>query len=343
MRPWVRPLLVLVFVFFVPLPAWSVIVEMKDGKIYRGYLVDQNVLRVTVRLEGKKEPISLDRRDVATVTQVVREDRLKELKPANPEMYFNYAEELASSKDDPEARDMALRLYLIAAHLDGKKYGYQAMMRMSLLARNSTEKRTFTAMAFLMDMLRDEKTLKSSPVAATNREARTSFLKALELLRRGKTTDALKYAQQDGVRQFFGVVPGLMNYDEFIELCQKYAECTHCRQGRLTCPRCKGGSGQLNCATCNAKGWIVCSACNGKPRRVPLSPAQVETILRLQVLAAENPEAKLEVSKGAESASWSRLLSPTQMQPVPVLSLLHMTEFDPRKNVYVNGQWRAAR
>jgi hypothetical protein len=341
MRPLVRPLLVVVLLGFVPLPAWSVIVEMKDGKTYRGHLVEQNVLRVTVRVEDRKEPLVLDRRDILRVTQIVREDRLKELKPESPELYFTYAEELSSQREDPEARDTALRLYLIAAHLDAKKFGYKSFIRMARLGRTTNEKRTFTAMAFLLDMLRDEKTLKGATVSDHNVQARENFIKALEMLRRGKTTQALAYVQKDGVNRFFDLVPGLMSYNDFIAMCEKYPECTKCRQGRNTCPRCKGGSGALTCATCGAKGWVVCEACNGKPRRVPLSYGQVELILKLEILNAGDPKARLEVSGAGEEVTWSRLLSPTQMKPVPVLSLKHMTEFDPRKNIYVDGQWQA--
>jgi hypothetical protein len=336
MRLWVRPALILVLVAVVPLPAWSIIIETKDGKVHRGHLVSQDKFQIVIRPEGQKETAAIRRAEIQNITQDVKPERLKALKPDDPKSYFDYAQELAPKKKDPEARDTALRLLLIAAHLDADKYGYKALTEMSKLARTPEEARAFRAVAFLLDLAADRGTLsKEGPGSA----AAGDFLEALEQYRRGKTKEALELAKKKGVADFFAAVPGLMTHKEFVEACEKHPECTACKQGRLFCKECVGkGKG---CTVCKGKGWTVCDTCKGEPRRVPLTPAQLEMILRLQLLQEKAPKGKVDVTPAAQDVKWSQLLRPSQMEPAPVLSLRHLTEFDPRQSVYNDGKWEA--
>ena len=52
---------------------------------------------------------------------------------------------------------MALRLFLIAAHLDPQKLGPSSLLGMSLLASTPAEVRKYRAMAFLLDPKGDAK------------------------------------------------------------------------------------------------------------------------------------------------------------------------------------------
>ena len=88
-------------------------------------------------------------------------ERLKKLDKNDPKAYYDYAEELADKKwkDDPEARDMARRLFLIAAYLDPRQFGRSALLSMIPLAGTEAEARRCRAMAFLLDPKGDDKVL----------------------------------------------------------------------------------------------------------------------------------------------------------------------------------------
>src|SRR4051794_1038591 len=83
-----------------------------------GYRVGQDERNAGVRQEqpgGKSRETLFARSDIEELIITVSPDRLAELDPARPEMYREYAEELAEKQRDPEARDAAIRLYAIAA------------------------------------------------------------------------------------------------------------------------------------------------------------------------------------------------------------------------------------
>jgi hypothetical protein len=349
MRSWVRPLLILVLLGVAPLPAWSIIIETKDGQFHKGRMISQDATRIVLKEPGRKDNVTINRSDIVRIVEIVQAKHLMTLEPKNPQAYFDYAGELSAQRDDPEALDMALRLYLISAYLQPEKLGFQALDKMSRIARNEEEGRSFRAMAFLLDRLGDKRTLETQgrkvkkDGSTISSESVDDFLKAIELLRRGKTREALAQGQKEGVAEFFDIIPDLMSYKEFVKLCEKKPECTACKNGRLICKACEAGPKQRTCKVCNAKGWVLCPVCKGEPRRVPVTAKQFNIILRLELLHAQNPKAKLEVTtpQGSAPEGWSRLLAPKHMQPVPVLSLRYLTEFDPRLCVYVDGRWQA--
>jgi hypothetical protein len=341
MRPWVRPVLILALLVALPLPAWSIIIETRDGKVYKGTVVSEDTVRYVINISGKGQT-TISKAQVVKATRIVKADRLQALKPSSPQVYYDYAKELSAQLDDPEVRDVALRLFLINAYLDPEKGAYKSLLEMTKLARNPEEARTFRAMAFLVDLLGDKSALKTEKAMPINPEAGGEFLHALELLRRGKTRDALKTARKPGVARFFDAIPGLMTYGEFVKMCEANPECASCKEGRLFCQRCQGSKNPA-CPACKGKGWVTCSKCKGEPRRVPLTQNQLNIILQLEVKHIQNPKANLGVvttGQGPET-SWSRLFNGQQMRPVPVLSLLYVTEFDPRQCVYRDGKWQA--
>lgn len=338
MRLWIRPLLVFLFVAVIPLPAWSIILETKEGRTIRGHLLRQDPLRVIIRVDGDRDETIFLRVNVKEIYQVVKVERLEELNPAKPSTYFDYALELAGQTEDPEARDMALRLFLISAYLEPHTYTYSALLRAANIARTPREARAFRALAYLQDLLHDPQILKSKDnPTPVNRQARVNFLKALELYRRGKTKEALEAASKDGVEDFFGVVPGLMSYAQFVQNCKLYPECT-CKTGREFCFTCRG-KGTLTCPDCKGKGWLVCKKCQGQPRRVPITPAQKQLLLQLQTLADTAPDQPLDSFRDENNKRWSLLLQQQRIEPIRVLSLICLTEFDPRQCVYRNGAW----
>lgn len=315
----------------------AIIVETRDGKVYRGYLVEQNALRVSILLEGSKKRLDIPRSKVSSLVRAVDDARLANLKPGNWADYFQYAQELMTQSVDPEARDTALRLFHICVYQDPKKYAYTGLLRMASLGRTPQEKKAFRAMAYLLDQLHDKGTLRMTDSA--DDAARRNFLGALVLLRRGKTKEAKELAQKPGVKKYFDSIPGLMSYEQFLKICDEQSECPKCKTGRVICPNCAGNKRkQIKCQVCNGKGWIFCQECGGSPRRVKLTPGQLALILRLQLAQEESPEEPLAVAV-SRGVTWSDVLATAQLAPIPVLAPRYLTEFDPTKTVFSRGKW----
>jgi hypothetical protein len=72
--------------------------------VFREYASDESI------------PIELKRNEILTVVVNIDQERLASLYPPDWSAYRDYAEELAVQKRDPTARELAVRLYLIAAH-----------------------------------------------------------------------------------------------------------------------------------------------------------------------------------------------------------------------------------
>lgn len=339
MRPWLRPLLVFTLVGLVPLPAWSVIIDTKDGKTVRGHLINEDALRLRVRLDGSAEEVVIPRAEAKVVTRAVRPERLAALKPADPTAYVQYAGELATQADDPEARETAVRLLVIAAHLDPARLGRPSLLAASELSRKPAEAKAFRAAAYLLDPLHDEATLQAPPVEATAGDvSRAAFLKALGLLRRGWTTAALEQAGKDGAAALFATVPGLMTYEEFAGLCRQHPDCPRCKAGREFCALCNG-KGTPNCAGCKGLGFTLCGQCQGRPRDVPLPARQKQLILKLEAAGAVEPSGLAGRAGGPAAADWSALLRQGQDAPAPVPAPGYLAGYDPRRCVYRDGEW----
>ncbi len=336
MLPRLTFVVVLIWIFLAPFSASAVIVETRSGDKIRGHLIEKNQVRVVVRLDGQEKTKTIERNNILNIVETVNIVRLNALDPKDPKSYRIYAEELAAQRNDPEARDMALRLFLIAAYLDPRKQGYNCLMRMSNLARNSDEARSFRAMAYLLDLLHDKSTLEKKSPGSGGSRAREKFLQALNLFRRGKTKTALELASEKGVADYFSIIPGLLSYQEFVRICKENPECS-CKTGRIFCRKCLGKNPL--CPACKGKGWNFCKKCKGKPRFVPISPLQERLMLRLELLYETNPGGNLNSSTKSHEKRWSRIIANRQLQPVPVLSLFTITEFDPRNCVHKNGKW----
>src|SRR5205085_4813507 len=106
-----------------------------------------------------------------------------------------YAEELRARRRDPEARDMALRLYLISASLDREHLGRAGLLGMISLARSPDEERKFRAALHLIDP-RAPLAVHAAAAPAGDTAAPQELLRALRLLRTGKGTTARALAEK---------------------------------------------------------------------------------------------------------------------------------------------------
>jgi hypothetical protein len=142
---------------------WAATVLLKnEATPVRGYLVAEDEQSVTLRVleaNGDWRERRILRESIEIVIRPVDAARLAELDPKFPRAYRDYAEELAEKRVDPEARETAIRLYLIAAYLAPDELGRSALLGMVPLARHEPERRRFRAMAYLLDPAGDRQLL----------------------------------------------------------------------------------------------------------------------------------------------------------------------------------------
>jgi hypothetical protein len=132
---------------------------------------------------------------------------------------------LAEKKADPDARAAALRLYVIAAHLDPDKLGRSSLLGMTALARTPQEERRIRAMSYLLDPAHDASALKQETrvtVAASDDEAaaRESLLSMVRSLRRGQASIARRQAERKEAAPLFEKFGRGMTQQEFLALCR---------------------------------------------------------------------------------------------------------------------------
>src|SRR5262245_65907800 len=87
-RSWIRPPIIIIALVVVPMPAWSVIVKTKDGKEYKGHQVKNDLIQLTMRLDGSSEEKIILHANIATVVQNVQFKQLEKLKPGEPRAYY---------------------------------------------------------------------------------------------------------------------------------------------------------------------------------------------------------------------------------------------------------------
>lgn len=350
-RPLRVLLLLLSVILAMPVAGWAMLIETGPGVQVGGFLVsdDGKILKLRIPISENDEVVKeFDRTKVKVLHQVDRK-KLEKLAPDQPKGYRDYAEELATQKADPEARITAIRLFLIAAHLDPREHGVASLLKMSSIAGNPKAARAYRALAFLLDATHNEKLLSADPGKSTlpkdvDDAALARYQESLQYLRAGHLTFAREMARRVEVAKVFSVAPGVFDQKAFLQACSD-AACVSCKKspGRALCQSCAGKGnipGIGKCTTCNGKKEVACSACDG----VGVNPMMPEETLR-NILNAELWATSLRSGRSPEKtqdrANWSALLQQRQIGPVRMLSLETITEFDPRKCLYRNGGWVA--
>jgi hypothetical protein len=190
-------------------PCWAVIVFQKNqDEPIRGFLIHEDGIHIEVHEplpSGDVRKHILPRVSIDDIIRAVEPDRLAALTPESPEGYRSYAEDLAGKTEDPEARAMAIRLYLIAAYLEPVELGRSCLLGMAGLARSPKEEKAFRAMAFSLDpdhdpaLLKAPKTIVADFTGITDND-RQALRTALQLLRTGKMNEARHYFQRPPVQ-----------------------------------------------------------------------------------------------------------------------------------------------
>ena len=271
-----------------------------------GYLLREDDREVVLRQSregGRTEDVAIPKSEIEDLLHTVDPARLASLDPARPQEYREYADELAEKKLDPEARDAALRLYVIAAHMgQGSRMsdaGHGPMLGLIALARSPDEEARFRAAAFLADPRHDRALLRTpTPIASTaapaNPSAQRKLLEAVQLIRRGKGDVAGRMILLPEVAAELALARAIVTREEFARLCKTQQ----------------------------------------------LDDGELKTLLKLELAleTALSPPAPTTTSQSNATRAWSELAARPQPPQMP-LSLEHLTEFNPRQTVFREGKW----
>jgi hypothetical protein len=332
--------------------ARAILIETNDGKKttkVAGFFVKDDGKNLTIRIHTPDGPeVTYSRAKIKIeVLHQLDVKRLERLSRGNPKAYREYAEELARQKEDPEAQDTAMRLYLIAAYLAWDKFGSSSLLAASELA-GPAEYRKCRALAFLLDPEAGAELLKAqdakpAPLDKTQAGALEDFVKALQLYRAGKISEASATAKKPGVDKIFEKTPFKTDQMAFLRWCDD-AHCVSCKKGTLPCPTCNGLSKQraVICPTCSGKGTVKCRDCDGTHVRDPLPPQDLAAVLRCELWALGQLGGGEAAGRkeATEAKGWSAVLQSGRLDPVSRLSLeTAFPDLDPRKCCYRNGKW----
>ena len=342
----------------VPQFAYGVIVLQKgENEGIRGVIVRKDESQIVVKVlarSGKTELRTIPRAQIEEIIETVDKQRLSGLKPSKPESYSLYAEELSDKRNDLEAREMGIRLFLIAAHLDPNRLGRSSLLGMTRLSRSSDEERRFRAMVYLLDTAHDRSSLQapqhqSRPVVSLKMDQGRfkSLLKVGELIRKGEKRTAQLMIQRPPVRRALARYGQVMTAKQLENIAS--TRCSNCKGGKMKCTHCNGtgrvaGTRRVKCPRC-MRGTTLCNICFGNYVQRWTSRADSFRLLTLElaILKSLGAEPLIAPAIGARSkakvSAWSKVVRSKQTQKAPTLTLQTITEFDPRLSVYNNGKW----
>ena len=289
-----------------PAVARAVVVLPKgSSKPVMGYLIREDERTIVVREvlpDGKPREQMFQRDQIDELLVTVAPVRLAELDPARPQLYREYAEELAEKHRDPEARDMALRLYHMAAVLGNGPLRRGSILGMAALARSPQEERRFRAAAYLHDPEHDaallaegaEVKLAAAPTAAT---PLAELLSALRLVRQGKGSQARPLVEHPANREALAALAKIITADELL-------------------------------AACMAKNL-------SEEQLYKLVKAE----LAIERSLAGGPAGSAADESSLQPASWTAAVKSHGLSALPPLALETLTEFDPRACLFRDGKW----
>jgi len=336
--------LALVTLLALPAPSWSIVIEADKTKV-QGHLVKETPERLTIRFvgpDGLDVEKDFDRKAIRVIHRIDIA-RLEALTSKNPQSYRNYAEVLAAEKDDPEAQELAIRLFAIAAALDPEKLGRSCLRDLQDLPLGAAYRRKCATLSYLLDPKKDADVFKPGPVPPRARTSWDSFLEGLRELRRGRTREAARKLQTPDTQKHFGAFPGLLSLPDVLALSTKYPSCTdspRCTAGWRHCPTCNGkgktgiGGKVSNCPDCNGKGQAACKFCKDLFPGLPVEQLQILTSLEL----AEEDEGGARHS-GPSGQRWSSIMKTSPATPIRMPTLDTITPYNPRQCLFRNGQW----
>lgn len=212
-----RWILALSVAFLILRPSLAAEVVLTSGTSAIGFIVQVNSSEVQVRT-SEGVTLNVSRSKVREIRPAFDVSRLESLSPAKPEGYFEYAEELAEMKRDPESREAALRIFQLAATLAPEKYLRGGLLGMISVARNATERERFLyALRYHAPEAATNLVLTADQVEATKPIA--ELLVAVRLLRQGKGIAAKLLLQNPAIGNSFEELEGSERLRELLKAC----------------------------------------------------------------------------------------------------------------------------
>lgn len=166
----------------------------EDEPVY-GYLIsadDSTVVLDVPQTDGKLSRTTFLRDRVEDLVVTVDPERLGGLSPDDPLSYLQYAEELSIKKQDPEARDAAQRLFLIAGSLAPQVHGRQAALGLANVATNPDAARRARTLASLIDPsgTDPERVVETPPASKIDAGRARVLITGIQAYRRGDVATA---------------------------------------------------------------------------------------------------------------------------------------------------------
>lgn len=263
------------------------------------------------------------------------DERLGQLSPADPSGYFLLGEEAR----DENHLELAIRLFVLAAALDGDRYGRSVCLALADIEKQrgqSMEESDLRSLASLLTGSSDSDSSESLGIKAAEREYRrsASLLSAmLGFYRQGEGQKALAALELNAaterlVKEFgrsFGSI------GQVISFCRNYPRCPTCRNERIIiCPTCHGRSAQGQCPLCGGQHFIICNVCRGTPGE-HISNDELDSMLLFEVALQSGDE-----------ASWSARMAVDQARARPVLDLSMLPrwyDINTAMTLYRDSEW----
>jgi len=163
--------------------------------------------------------ILIPRSEVIEHIVTVSPSRLEALKDGDWPQYRDYAEELAGYRLDPQAHQLAIRLYLIVAYHSTQELQASAFRALIEIARSADEEKRLRALAFQV-MGEQAWSLLAPPkgVAAIqlpDESAQKDLLQCIRLVRQGAGEQALDLADSPAVQAAFESISNVMTFRDF--------------------------------------------------------------------------------------------------------------------------------
>lgn len=206
--------------------AWAIaLFPRTGGPPVVGYLVREDDQALVVREEqpdGSTRETRVLKSQIAERIDAFSPERLEALSPDRPRDYLEYAEELAQRRRDPEARDTALRLYLIAIARGDERVRHSAWRGLVELARTPVQRQTFLAAAAWHGVpLEADQTAANATGSRQRAVARAVLLDALVKLRQGKGREARTRLDHPGVRDEAAALAPWLTWEQLIAACSQ--------------------------------------------------------------------------------------------------------------------------
>lgn len=270
-----------------------------------GYLLESTDDTVVLRqrnVNGSFKRVTIKRSEIARLLNPIDEKRLSQLSLDQLAAYRDYAEELSAKAIDPEATELAIRLYLIVAHHGEEALQQQALRALIALARSPQEERELRMIAYQSDpsrnrfLLATPKTTRVNPGELTA-ESREALLRAIERLRQGERREAKRRIGNESARQALESFAATLTVSAFEQACEQETLSSEMLYTLLS----------IELALLNpSRGRLATS--DGGTRSELSSATWGESVLR-------------------------------ETAPVRIRGLMDVTEFDPRECYYDNGRW----